>query len=175
VLQELQAVLQAVDVEQIEAAAALVAQSRAIFVAGAGRSGLALKMAAMRLMHLGLTVYVAGETTTPAIGKGDLLLVASASGTTASILQAAQVAHRSGASVLAITAAQQSPLHGSTTAVIYLPAAAKTDLGERKSQQYAGSLFEQAALLTLDILFHALWKIGPQTAEELLQRHANLE
>ena len=38
-----------------------------VFVAGAGRSGLVLRMAAMRLMHLGLTVHIAGDTTTPAV------------------------------------------------------------------------------------------------------------
>ena len=44
---------------------------------GAGRSALALKMVAMRLRHLGLDAYVAGETISPALGEGDLLLVAS--------------------------------------------------------------------------------------------------
>ncbi len=41
-----------------------------IFVVGAGRSGLVLKTAALRLMHLGLTVQVVGETTAPAIRAG---------------------------------------------------------------------------------------------------------
>ena len=53
--------------------------AKRIFVMAAGRSGLALKMAAMRFMHLGYTVYVVGETVTPAILEGDLLLVASGS------------------------------------------------------------------------------------------------
>ena len=43
------------------------------------------KMAAMRLMHLGLTVHVVGETTAPAIRSNDLLLAASGSGTTAGV------------------------------------------------------------------------------------------
>jgi 6-phospho-3-hexuloisomerase len=34
-------------------------------------------MAAMRFMHLGYTVHVVGETTTPAAGKDDVLLAVS--------------------------------------------------------------------------------------------------
>ena len=60
-----------------------------VFVAGAGRSGLVLRMAAMRLMHLGLNVHVVGDTTTVAISSGALLLVASGSGTTSGVVKAA--------------------------------------------------------------------------------------
>ena len=42
-----------------------------IFVTGAGRSGLAAKAFAMRLMHLGLSSYVVGETISPAINAGE--------------------------------------------------------------------------------------------------------
>ena len=51
-----------------------------IFVTGAGRSGLAAKAFAMRLMHLGLSSYVVGETISPAINAGDCILAISGSG-----------------------------------------------------------------------------------------------
>src|SRR5665811_602610 len=41
--------------------------NKRVFVMGAGRSGLAAKAFAMRLMHLGLNVYVVGETVTPCL------------------------------------------------------------------------------------------------------------
>jgi 6-phospho-3-hexuloisomerase len=47
-------------------------------------------MAAMRFMHLGYTVFIVGETNTPAILEGDLLLVASGSGTTSSVVSSAE-------------------------------------------------------------------------------------
>ena len=50
-----------------------------IFVYGTGRSGLMLKAFAMRLMQIGLSSFVVGETTTPSVQKGDLLIIASAS------------------------------------------------------------------------------------------------
>lgn len=46
-----------------------------IYVAGAGRSGLIAKAFAMRLMHIGMESYVVGETITPAMQNGDLLVV----------------------------------------------------------------------------------------------------
>ena len=79
--------------------------ARRVFVLGAGRSGLALRMTAMRLMHLGLAVHVAGDTTTPAIEEGDLLLTASGSGTTGGIVRAAATAKDVGARIVALTTA----------------------------------------------------------------------
>jgi 6-phospho-3-hexuloisomerase len=43
-------------------------------------------------MHLGYTVFIVGETNTPAILEGDLLLVASGSGTTSSVVSSAEKA-----------------------------------------------------------------------------------
>ncbi|WP_350351715.1 6-phospho-3-hexuloisomerase [Microbacterium sp. A8/3-1] len=154
----------------------LVADAPRVFVLGAGRSGLALRMTAMRLMHLGLDVYVVGETTTPAIAKSDLLLVASGSGTTSGIVRAAETAARVGATVVAITTDGTSPLARlSDSATLIVPAAGKLDRSGEASTQYAGSLFEQAIVLIGDALFHALWKRSAQDADELWPRHSNLE
>ncbi|MFB7251004.1 6-phospho-3-hexuloisomerase [Microbacterium sp. NPDC056234] len=154
----------------------LVAESPRIFTLGAGRSGLALRMTAMRLMHLGLSVHVVGEVTTPAIASGDLLLVASGSGTTSGVVRAAATAVETGARVVAITTDADSPLAhlaGGTTIVV--PAAGKLDRSGKASAQYAGSLFEQAVMVIGDALFHALWARRGQDADVLWSRHSNLE
>jgi 6-phospho-3-hexuloisomerase len=153
----------------------LVANAPRVFVFGAGRSGLALQMTAMRLMHLGLEVHVVGEVTSPAIARGDLLLTASGSGTTGSIVTAAQTARAVGARVAAITTAPASPLGGLADATVVVPAAEKLDRSASASAQYAGSLFEQTVVLLGDALFHALWRRSGQSADELWPRHANLE
>lgn len=54
-----------IDEQQVATLARHINLSDRIFVAGAGRSGLVLRMVAMRLMHLGLNVHVAGDTTPP--------------------------------------------------------------------------------------------------------------
>jgi 6-phospho-3-hexuloisomerase len=146
-----------------------------VFVHGAGRSGMALRMIAMRLMHLGLTVHVVGEPTAPAVGAGDLLVVASGSGTTPGIVRAAETATRAGASVATLTTDVHSPLAALSTVTVVVPAAHKTDRTATASLQYAGSLFEQGVLLVGDALFHALWQRSGKTADELWPRHANIE
>ena len=75
-----------IDEPQVADLARHLCRHTRVFVAGAGRSGLVLRMFAMRLMHFGPTVHVAGDTTTPAISSGDLLLVASGSGTTSGVV-----------------------------------------------------------------------------------------
>jgi 6-phospho-3-hexuloisomerase len=175
ILSELQATVSAVREDQLLIAQSMILGAARVFVTGAGRSGLALRMAAMRLMHLGLTVYVAGETTTPAIVAGDLLLVASGSGTTAGAVHAAQVARKAGAQVLLLTTAPGSPLGQLADALIEIPAATKQDHGGTISRQYAGALFEQSVLLVTDAMFQAMWHARGESAEQLWPRHANLE
>jgi 6-phospho-3-hexuloisomerase len=132
-------------------------------------------MTAMRLMHLGLTVHVVGETTTPAIGESDVLLVASGSGTTAAIVRAAETATAAGAVVIALTTDAGSALAALSHTVIVVPAAQKQDHSGAVSVQYAGGLFEQATVFIGDAIFHALWKLSGTDAAELWPRHANLE
>ncbi len=51
-----------------------------IFCVGLGRSRLSIMGFAMRLMHMGYSVHLVGDVTTPAIQKGDVLIVGSGSG-----------------------------------------------------------------------------------------------
>ena len=175
ILTELDSTLSAINEAEIVVAQRMILAARRVFVTGAGRSGLALKMAAMRLMHLGLTVHVAGEVTAPAIGAGDLLLVASGSGTTAGAVHAAEIARKIGADVLALTTAPESKLGVLAQGLVVIPAATKQDHGGAKSEQYAGALFEQSVLLLTDAMFQSMWRERGESAEELWKRHANLE
>ena len=159
----------------LDQAAAALRGARRVFVLGAGRSGLALRMTAMRLMHLGLDVHVVGEVTTPAIAAGDVLLVASGSGATAAVVRAAETAAESGARVIAITTAPDSPLAALAAVTVVVPAAQKQDHDELRSLQYSGALFEQTVVVLGDAIFHSLWKASGATADELWPRHANLE
>lgn len=175
VLGEISAVSGRVDPAQVAALVTELRLADRIFVTGAGRSGLVLKMAAMRLMHLGLTVHVVGETTAPAIRAGDLLLAASGSGTTAGVVTAAETAAAQGARVAAYTTSSGSPLAAVAAAVVLIPAAQKTDHGSAASRQYSGSLFEQVLFTTTEAVFQSLWDDDAASPEDLWQRHANLE
>ncbi|WP_018603511.1 6-phospho-3-hexuloisomerase [Mycobacterium sp. 155] len=175
VVDEITSTTAKVNAEQVAILARNIAQPGQVFFAGAGRSGLVLRMAAMRLMHLGLQVHVAGDTTTPAIGSGDLLIVASGSGTTSGVVKSAETAKKAGARVAALTTNADSPLGKLADALVIIPAAQKTDHGSHISRQYAGSLFEQALFIVTEAVFQSLWDHTDIEAEELWTRHANLE
>ena len=169
------AALAETEVASIDALAAAVQHADRVFLLGAGRSGLALRMTAMRLMHLGLTVFVVGDTTTPAIQPGDLLITATGSGTTTGIVRAATTARDTGAAVATITTAPDSPVAQLSSVVVTVAAAGKLDRSGTASAQYAGGLFEQTVVLLGDALFHLLWQRSGRSADDLWPRHANLE
>ena len=175
ILTENRQLLEQVDLEQVTQLIPYIKGASRIFLAGAGRSGLSLRAAAMRLMHFGLTVFVVGETTTPAIREGDLLIAASGSGTTSTIVKAAEKAVAAKAQVVAFSTTRNSPLGALSALVMILPAALKDDHARTISLQYAGSLFEQSLLLLTDALFQTMWGIDGTPAEEMWKRHANLE
>jgi len=167
--------LKQLKMEQVDTYISEIKQANAIFLIAAGRSGFSMRSAAMRFMHMGFTVYFVGETTTPAIRAGDLLIAASGSGTTSTIVKAAEKAIAVGAKVIAITTAEHSPLATIASHLVHVAAAEKEDHHSTRSAQYAGSLFEQFLLLFNDAVFQTLWQSRQESAEDMWQRHANLE
>jgi len=142
-----------------------------IFVVGQGRSGLVMRAFANRLMHIGRTVFVVGESTTPAAGKGDLLVACSKSGETGTTCLIAEKAKRAGAMVAALTARRDSRL--ARTADIVMGVA--EERGSTVSSQFGGSLFEQSCLLILDAICLVLSVRLRQSNERMMSRHTNLE
>lgn len=153
----------------------VVLQSKRLFAVGEGRSGLALQMFAMRLMHLGLEVHIVGEVSAPSIEAGDVLLACSGSGRTPGVVMIAQSAQKTGAHIAAVTTQADSPLGQLADTVIHINAATKLDYSHQQSQQFGGSLFEQATLLLFDALFHVLSHRLRKSDEVLMARHTNLE
>ena len=91
-IEELQAVIQQTDPLQVEALKKQILAAKRIFIAASGRSLLAMKFFAMRLMQLGFTTYLVGEVCTPSIQPLDLLIIGSGSGETKGMLAIAQKA-----------------------------------------------------------------------------------
>lgn len=175
VLQENTKLANSIDYSNLPKLVTGIQEASAVFLIASGRSGFSMRAAAMRLMHLGLKVYFVGDTTTPAIKAGDLLWAASGSGTTSTIVKAAEKSKLVGAQVIAMTTNSTSLLAELADVHILVPAAEKKYHNGAKSMQYAGSLFEQAVLLIGDAIFMELWKIDGTPAEELWTRHANME
>lgn len=178
VLAELTNCLSQVSSENLAQAAASIGASSRVFVAGAGRSGLCARALGMRLMHLGKIVFVVGETTTPAIAEEDLLILASGSGRTTSLLAIAEQAQRQSARILLFTADVTSPLAVLADYHVMIPAPTLTDARNRPdslSVQPMGTLFEQSFLILADSLVLELMRQKGVRAGEMLERHANLE
>jgi 6-phospho-3-hexuloisomerase len=155
-----------------------LASAKRVFCAGAGRSGLAIRAFAMRLMHLGKTAYLVGEIATPSIAAGDLLVIGSGSGRTESLVAMANKAKKIGARILLVTIDPNSPIGTVADCVIQIPAPslkAKHAVGSETSIQPLGSLFEQSLFLLLDSLIVLLMRKENVSAEALYARHANLE
>lgn len=145
-----------------------------IFVYGTGRSGLMLKAFAMRLMQIGRNAYVVGETTTPSIQKGDLLVVASASGETGSVNMTAESALKQGADLIVISSNPDSTLGKIQKPDITIKAGTKFTSSEA-SIQPLGSLFEQMLLIVFDTIILKMSSEKQGSKEDMARRHASLE
>jgi 6-phospho-3-hexuloisomerase len=173
VLSEVTACVHQVSAESLNQAAMLMETAPRVFVAGAGRSGLCMRALGMRLMHLGKTVYVVGETITPGIAAADLLILGSGSGRTTGLLGIAEMARRQGAQLLLFTTDATSPLADLVDHRIVIPAPSLREAGG--SLQPMGSLFEQSLLILCDSLILRLMQRTGVDAAQMLERHANLE
>jgi len=177
ILEELDSLLAAVDEQQMREFMDALASARRIFVIGMGRTGLVMRAFAMRLMHVGFSAHVIGETTTPSIGQGDLLVVGSGSGETRWPLDATEMAKKLGARVVTITSRPESSLARAADLVIKLPAASlkARSSDAHPSAQPVGSLFEQGLLVLLDAVVMLLMERIPEAPAILPERHANIE
>ena len=153
ILDEITTVVPKVSQSALSELADRLAGAGRVFVTGEGRSGFMARAFAMRLMHLGLQVYVIGETTTPSVGAGDTVVAVSGSGTTAGTVRVAEQAVAVGATVLAVTTEAESPLGRQAAACLVIPAATKYRReGEAATIQPLSSLFDQVTHLALDAI-----------------------
>jgi 6-phospho-3-hexuloisomerase len=176
ILNEIQEVFKKVDRSNVEKLVDVLSTNQRIFVLGEGRSGLMAKSFAMRLMHLGLHVYVVGETTTPSVQKGDILIAISGSGTTSTIVGMAEKAKNNGVMVVGVTSDQESKLAHASECTIHIPAATKyRKEGELFSEQPLSSLFDQSVHIYFDAVCLSIVRGQKSGNEEAFVRHNNLE
>ncbi|MCY4544556.1 MAG: 6-phospho-3-hexuloisomerase [Gemmatimonadetes bacterium] len=180
ILDEMRRTLNQVSCEEVEALVREVTGAQRVFVAGAGRSGLVMRSFAMRLAQLGLPVHVVGETTTPAVGPGDLLLIGSGSGVTERLVHYAGKAAEAGARVALATASPASPVARIADIVVVIPAPTPKSTkvsGDRelRSRQPMGTLFELSLGVMLDASVMLLMARLDETESDMFDRHANLE
>ncbi|AJY73468.1 6-phospho-3-hexuloisomerase [Paenibacillus beijingensis] len=176
IIGEIETVLNKLEAGAIQETAATLAEGKRIFVVGEGRSGLMAKSFAMRMMHLGATSYVVGETITPSMAAGDILVAVSGSGTTKNVVWVAEKARELGCTVIGVTTDEQSQLGRSATKLLHIPAATKYRReGEAASIQPLGSLFDQCVHLVLDAVCLEYGGIRQVDGGMALRLHSNVE
>ena len=158
---------------------------RKALIVGAGRSGLVGKAFAMRLMHVGIDVYVMGETITPAIGEGDIVVIISGSGSGAMSTTAARMAKRLGSIIFSITSYPDSELAQTSDHVVVVPgreAVAEESnyqsrqlLGEHESLAPMGTLFEDTCAVFLDGLIAELMTRLEVSEASMREKHSTIE
>jgi len=187
ILRETEESVRSIPADHIERFVSLLIRGRGrrVLVIGTGRSGLVGRSFAMRLMHLGFDVHVLGETITPAIGKGDIVIAISGSGATMLPVTSARIAKKVGAFIVAVTARLRSPLAKLADQVVYIKAKSKAAkekdfflrqiVGEHESLAPLGTLFEISAGIFFDSLIVELMRRLGKTEGDLRLRHATLE
>ncbi len=176
IINEIDYVLDGIKEDEFKQFVTAIDSSKNIFVTGQGRSGLVARTFAMRLTHIGFSCHVVGDTTTPNIDEGDMLIVCSSSGTTSITCHIAGLAKRLNALVVVITAHPGSELSDYANLTIEIPAS-DTDqvIRSQRPAQFRSTLFEQACLVYLDAVILSLVRLLNREEVEMMKRHANLE
>ncbi len=153
----------------VATAVRILARAPATFVYGAGRSGIIGRAFAMRLVQIGLSAYVIGESVTPIVRRGDAVFILSGRGESSSSIQTANIVRREGAELIVCTARASSKLAHIATALLTLDL---PEDAERPRLAPLGTLFESASLRLTDALIAELLKARGETEESMRRRHA---
>jgi len=185
IVDNVMAVSAEIDEKNVNEMMDILTSSKNVFLLGQGRSGLVARAFAMRLMHLGISVYVVGETITPAIGEEDCLLAISGSGETSYIISTAMIAKKRGATLVAVTSYEKSTLGSISDLIMHIKGRTKVDSeknyikrqmnGKHLSLSPLGTLFEVSTLIFLDALIAQLMDKMGKTEDDLKKRHTVLE
>lgn len=176
ILKELELGIEVISDKQVEQLVTGILHANKIFVAGGGRSGLAAKSFAMRMMHVGLYPYVVGETITPNFEQSDMLLISSGSGETKNFISIAEKAQSIGGEIVALTTNIDSTIAQLADLVIQMPGSPKDQsTSNYQTIQPMGSLFEQSLLLFFDAVILRFMERKGLDSANMYGRHANLE
>lgn len=173
VIRENRTVLEQVDENEIAQFIEEIGRARSIQLFAMGRMQVSVRAFAMRLMHMGFDAHVVYDTLTPRIGPGDLLVVNC--GVTAVSLNIIKLAKNTGAKICVVTAHPENEHGRLADFTVKVPGQIFGLQGEVSSIQPMASLLEQSLLLFEDIVVLMIMERYGITAEEMAQRHTNLE
>ncbi|MCK9630987.1 MAG: 6-phospho-3-hexuloisomerase [Methanoregula sp.] len=184
---KIRAIANKISDNDVEKFIAELLDAKRVYVIGAGRSGLVAKAFAMRLMHLGLKAYVVGETITPALSPGDVMVIFSGSGRTKTVADIAETAKDIGAHICLISSNADSRIGKIADCIVIIEHhrdeveddtvefEIRQMMGEHKSFAPLGTLFETASMIFSDAVISRLMEITKTDETALKNRHTNIE
>lgn len=177
ILDEIAECLETSDYSDLEKFVNHIKDSNRCITYGAGRVGLVMKSFAKRLGHLGKPSFFLEDTTVPNTGSGDLLILGSGSGSTASVVTIAKIASMNSLNMILITAQKSSELRSLASSTIFLHSPSKLEQKDfyGHSKQPMTSLFEQALGIFCDSLVLNLMDQLGETEKSMKARHNVLE
>ena len=176
ILKEIKQVLDHVDEKQAIDFINVILSARRIVVCGAGRVGIATSAFGMRLSQLGLSAFSIGDSNVPSIGKRDVLLTASGSGETQTIIDITSRAKQNEVKIALITASPKSKLAQMADCILILNSPTKySDHKSIETKQPMTALNEQCLWIFYDSLVLELMEIMGETSQSMWARHSTLE
>jgi 6-phospho 3-hexuloisomerase len=158
-----------------------------IFVTGSGRRRLVGRFFVMRLVHLGKSAFVVGDTTTPAIEESDLLIAISGSGNTPGVVNLVLQAKREGARVACICLKNNDVACAiAEHSDFRIRLERRCDEEQRQSYRSdqsmklpnitpMGTIYELSALFYFEAVVAEIIKENDVPESDMKRRHANLE
>lgn len=186
IIQEHTAVFEKLELTQIEEFINLIVNANRIFVHGGGREGISLRSFAMRLAHLGKSVYWLMDDTTISMHSGDLLIISDGSGNVGIHKRIEEQSKKTGATLAIITALPEgNNVKKYADFVFYIPATVymgKDNNEETPKQkdvvktiQPMGNLYEQHLYLLMDIIIILLKEKMGLSYDDMESNHRNIE
>ena len=163
------AALERVEPATVARVVATLSRAPQIFVYGAGRSGIIGRAFAMRLVQTGLRAYVIGESVTPIVQPGDVVVIISGQGESYSSIQTANIVRREGAQLIVLTSRPTSKLAHTASLLILLEFPEDAD---RPKLAPLGTLFESASMRFTDALIAEVLAARGETELSMRARHA---
>ncbi|WP_427023531.1 SIS domain-containing protein [Aureimonas ureilytica] len=176
-IDELHTAVSGIEDAAVDVACREIAGARHVCVYAGGREGLQLRGFAMRLFHMGRSVSVVGDMTTPPLGPGDLFLVVCGPGEISTSVALVGVAKAAGARVLVVTAQPSGRVPQMADVVLTIPAQTMADDqgASASSVLPMGSLFEGALFVLFEVMVLKLKTSLGLTAEAMRANHTNME
>ena len=175
--------LTGVNMDEVLAMAQAILDAKRIYVAGWGRAGNNVKMLSMDCSQIGLHTHIVGDNSTPSIHEGDILVIGSGSGKTASMQLFAKQAKSHGAKIGLIVGAKQSPIEEMSDVTVHIVDDSNTNGSYRATK---GIMSEAERLVHADAFYPVMQtvcdfiraicaeKLGV-TPEDMAYNHNNIE